>query len=434
MNSTAQSNNDFVQTVPARDAMMIRYSQVRQDSELLCMPLATEDYGLQAMPDTSPLRWHLAHTTWFFETFLLKHFSSNYSPFHNQFDYLFNSYYETIGSPYPRAARGLLSRPTTEEVYVYRHTIDSLILNLIESCTDDEWREMSSRLTLGCQHEAQHQELMLTDIKYNFFINPLRPVYRSDLKNSPYTSNVSSKPWRWINFAGGLVEIGHSGDTFAFDNETPRHRVYLAPYQLASRLVSNAEYLEFIENGGYERAEFWLADGWRMVCEKGWKCPLYYEYAVGGWSQFTLGGMHSMVNDEPVCHVSFYEADAYARFRGERLPTEQEWEAAGATFTPQGNFRESEFLHPQPNHDSHRMSQLFGDVWEWTASSYTPYPGYRPAQGALGEYNGKFMVNQMVLRGGSCVTPSGHVGATYRNFFYPADRWQFSGIRLARDV
>lgn len=412
----------------------MRYSLVRRHSESLCLPLATEDYGLQAMPDTSPLRWHLAHTTWFFETFLLKAFISTYDAFHKQFDFLFNSYYQTIGSPYPRAARGLLSRPTTEEVFLYRSHVDAIISNLIENIVDDDWPEVASRITLGCRHEEQHQELMLTDIKYNFFVNPLRPVYRSDLSDRSLAPKGASPLSSWISFSGGIYEIGHEGKEFAFDNESPRHRVYIAPYSLASRLVTNAEFFEFIESGGYERAEYWLADGWRTVCEKGWKSPLYYERVDGGWSQFTLGGMRPIVNEEPVCHVSYYEADAYARFRGERLPTEQEWEVGGAALAPLGNFRESDFLHPQPSHDGDRLSQMFGDVWEWTASAYAPYPGYRPAKGALGEYNGKFMANQMVLRGGSCVTPSGHVGATYRNFFYPPDRWQFSGIRLARDV
>ena len=420
--------------VPSRDAISMRYSLVRRHSESLCLPLATEDYGLQAMPDTSPTRWHLAHTTWFFETFLLKPFISTYNPFHKQFDYLFNSYYETIGSPYPRAARGLLSRPTTEEVFLYRSHVDAIISNLVENVVEDDWPEVASRITLGCRHEEQHQELMLTDIKYNFFVNPLRPVYRSDLSDRSLAPSGVSKLSGWIPFSAGIYEIGHEGKEFAFDNESPRHRVYLAPYALASRLVTNAEYFEFIESGGYEHAEFWLADGWRTVCEKGWKSPLYYERIDGAWMQFTLSGVRPIVGDEPVCHVSYYEADAYARFRGERLPTEQEWEVAGATLVPQGNFRESDFLHPQPSHDGDRLTQLFGDVWEWTASAYAPYPGYRPVMGALGEYNGKFMANQMVLRGGSCVTPSGHVGATYRNFFYPPDRWQFSGIRLARDV
>lgn len=413
----------------------MKYALVRRHSESICLPLATEDFGVQAMPDTSPPRWHLAHTTWFFETFLLKPFISTYDPFHKQFDYLFNSYYETIGTPYPRAARGLLSRPTTEEVFLYRSHVDAIISNLIENVIDDEWPEVATRITLGCRHEEQHQELLLTDIKYNFSINPLRPGYRSDLSHRSLAPNGVTHSTSWIPFSGGVYEIGHEGKEFAFDNESPRHQVYISPYSLRSRLVTNAEYFEFIESGGYERAEFWLADGWRTVCERGWKSPLYYERIDGAWVQFTLGGVRPIVNEEPVCHVSFYEADAYARFRGERLPTEQEWEVAGATLAPQGNFSESDFLHPQPCQDGeNKLAQMFGDVWEWTASSYAPYPGYRPAKGALGEYNGKFMANQMVLRGGSCVTRSGHVGATYRNFFYPPDRWQFSGIRLARDV
>lgn len=434
MNATPREHFASDENTPSRDAIAIRYSLVRRQSETICLSLATEDYGLQAMPDTSPLRWHLAHTTWFFERFLLRPFRSTYDLFNKQFDYLFNSYYESIGSPYPRAARGLLSRPTTEEVYIYRGHVDANVIKLIETVTDNDWPEVASRLTLGCRHEEQHQELMLTDIKYNFFVNPLRPVYRSDLRARSLVPKAVPQPSNWIQFPGGIYEIGHAGKDFAFDNETPRHRVYVATFSLASRLVTNAEYFEFIESGGYERADFWLADGWRTVCEKGWKSPLYCERIEGAWTQFTLGGIQRIVDDEPVCHVSYYEADAYARFRGVRLPTESEWELAGTTLAPEGNFRESDFLHPQPSQDCGRLTQLFGDLWEWTASAYAPYPGYRPVTGALGEYNGKFMANQMVLRGGSCVTPTGHVSATYRNFFYPPDRWQFSGIRLARDV
>ncbi len=411
--------------------MLTLYSSVRRASEELCAPLAVEDYGLQAMPETSPLKWHLAHTTWFFETFILKPYKSHYVVFHPRFEYLFNSYYDAVGPQFPRAQRGLLSRPSVDEVYRYRAYVDAAIIELIESATATDLPQIISRLTLGCNHEEQHQELMLTDIKYNLSVNPLRPAYREDL---PIPNGASALSW--IKYPGGLQSIGHQGDNFAFDNELPRHRVYVAPYALGSRLVTNGEYLEFIEAGGYAQPQYWLADGWRVVQSMAWQAPLYWERIDGGkksddrWSQFTLAGLRPLNEHEPVCHLSVYEADAYARFRNKRLPTEAEWELAAAELLLDGNFRESGLLHPRPAADA----QFFGDVWEWTSSSYAPYPGYRSAHGALGEYNGKFMANQMVLRGGSCVTPARHIRATYRNFFYPPDRWQFSGVRLAEDV
>ena len=411
-----------------RDALVQRYIRVRGATETLCGPLMIEDYGLQGMPNTSPLRWHLAHTTWFFETFVLKPYLSHYSAFHPQFEQLFNSYYETVGAPFPRARRGLLSRPTTDEVYAYRSHVNAAMEKLIESVGEGGWAEVSRRITLGCHHEEQHQELMLMDIKYNFSLNPLRPAYRSEL---PQTILKEAVPLSWMAPPGGLYQMGHDGEGFAFDNEAPRHGVYVAPYTLAARLVTNGEYLEFIVAGGYQRAEFWLADGWHTVHEQRWQAPLYWDRSEGDWQQFTLGGMRRLIETAPVCHVSYYEADAYARFRGKRLPTEQEWEAAATSQSTAGNFREADFLHPQPATPGVGLMQMFGDVWEWTGSAYAPYPGYRPSAGALGEYNGKFMVNQMVLRGGSCVTSHGHLRATYRNFFYPSDRWQFSGIRLA---
>lgn len=426
----AQSKTNLIaEATGPRDTLMQCYLRVRSVSEALCGPLMIEDYGLQGMPSTSPPRWQLAHTTWFFETFLLKPYLPGYGAFHPQFEHLFNSYYETIGSPFPRPQRGLLSRPTTEEIYAYRAHVDAALMKLIEDAAEQDWAEVSARITLGCQHEEQHQELILTDIKYSFSVNPLRPAYRTDLPQAPLAS--TPPPLHWVAYPGGIYEIGHSGKEFAFDNEGPRHRVYLDPYQFGTRLVTNGEYLEFIAAGGYQRADLWLADGWHTVREQNWQAPLYWERGAADWRQFTLGGMQPIVEAAPVCHVSFYEADAYARFRGKRLPTEQEWEAAAASQPAAGNFREAGFLHPQPAPPGAGLTQMFGDVWEWTASAYTPYPGYRPAAGALGEYNGKFMANQMVLRGGSCVTPHGHVSATYRNFFYPSDRWQFSGIRLA---
>ena len=413
-----------------RGAMTEHYMAVRRMSQALCQPLAPDDYGLQAIPEVSPAKWHLAHTSWFFETFLLKPFSTGYRPFHPLFEHLFNSYYEQVGAPFPRPQRGLLSRPTTGEIYRYRAQIDEAMATLLSSVDEPRWPEVAARVELGCQHEQQHQELLLTDIKYNFSVNPLKPAYRPDL---PPTATDTITAQAWIEQPGGMQEIGHHGDGFCFDNESPRHRLLLATYALASRPVTNGEFLEFIEAGGYERPEFWLADGWRSAREKSWQAPQYWEIADGRWQVFTLAGMRALNEHEPVCHVSFYEADAYARWAGKRLPSETEWEVIATRETVRGNFREAGYLHPAPVAGEDRPAQIFGDVWEWTRSPYAPYPGYRPAAGALGEYNGKFMVNQLVLRGGSCITPADHVRASYRNFFYPADRWQFSGIRLADD-
>ncbi len=413
-----------------REALAERYTTVRRTSESLCRPLAPDDYSLQAMPDVSPAKWHLAHTTWFFETFLLKAFVRDYRPFHPQFEHLFNSYYEQVGTPFPRGQRGLISRPTTEEVFRYRAQVDDTMGALLASAGAARWSELAARVTLGCHHEEQHQELFLTDIKYNLSINPLRPAYRSDL---PETGTGTTTTLAWIEQPGGVQEIGHGGNGFCFDNETPRHRGLLSSYALGSRLVSNGEFLEFIEAGGYQRPEYWLADGWRTAQEKSWHAPLYWEHVDGRWQVFTLAGMRAFNEHEPVCHVSFYEADAFARWAGKRLPGEGEWEVIANHEQVHGNFRESGYLHPVPFGAGNFPAQMYGDVWEWTRSPYAPYPGYRPATGALGEYNGKFMVNQLVLRGGSCVTPADHVRASYRNFFYPADRWQFSGIRLADD-
>ncbi len=413
-----------------RQALAPRYVAVRRTTEELCRPLATEDYGLQAMADASPPKWHLAHTTWFFETFLLKPFLHAYSVFHPQFEYLFNSYYQTIGAQFPRPERGLLSRPTVAEVYRYRAHVDAAMARLLTEASADDFAEVARRTTLGCHHEQQHQELLLTDIKYNFSLNPLRPAYRADL---PEAQKPGPAPLYWIDYQGGVHAVGHAGADFAFDNELPRHSVYLRPYALAARLITCGEYLAFITAGGYRRPDLWLADGWRTACERGWQAPLYWEHIDGRWWQFTLAGMRPVNENEPLCHVSFYEADAYARFLGKRLPSEQEWEVAAGGLPIAGNLRDSGYLHPVPAAPSALPLQRFGDVWEWTQSAYAPYPGYRPPAGALGEYNGKFMVNQMVLRGGSCATPADHLRATYRNFFYPADRWQFSGIRLAED-
>ncbi|MBD1856001.1 MULTISPECIES: ergothioneine biosynthesis protein EgtB [Leptolyngbya] len=406
-------------------ALLDRYQSIRRVSEQICQPLAIEDYILQAMPDVSPPKWHLAHTTWFFETFLLVPYLPGYEVFHPQFNYLFNSYYEAVGSRHPRPHRGLLSRPTVEEIYRYRAYVDQAMGLFLQEFAEVP---LESLILLGLQHEQQHQELLLTDIKYNLALNPLRPAYRSDLS---LPASIASK-MGWLSYCGGIYTIGHEGESFAFDNESPRHSVYLQDYELADRLVTNGEYLEFIQAGGYNRPEFWLSDGWATVQAERWSAPLYWEQMDRTWWIMTLAGLRPLDSNEPVCHVSFYEADAYARWAGKRLPTEAEWEIAARQVAIQGNFLESGRLHPSGAQGMTRPAQMFGDVWEWTQSAYLAYPGFQPAKGAVGEYNGKFMCNQMVLRGGSCVTPQSHIRPSYRNFFPASTRWQFSGIRLAQ--
>ena len=383
---------------------------------------------MQTMPDVSPPKWHLAHTSWFFETFLLKRFSSDYTEFHPLYNYLFNSYYEAVGARYPRPQRGLLSRPTVAEIYAYREHVDRAMERLFGG-SDETPSEAAELITLGLNHEQQHQELLLTDLKYNLGQNPLRPVYQPRQEAS---GARGAAPLDWLEFPGGLVEIGHEGPGFCFDNERPRHKVYLEPYRLASRLTTNGEYLEFIEAGGYQQPRHWLSDGWATVQAEGWQAPLYWEKSGRDWSVFTLHGLEPLDEDEPVCHLSYYEADAFATWAGRSLPTEAEWEAAAAGRPIEGNLFESGALHPRPPQTAGvGLAQLYGDVWEWTSSAYSPYPGFRPAAGAVGEYNGKFMCNQLVLRGGSCATSGDHLRPTYRNFFPTNARWQFSGVRLA---
>jgi ergothioneine biosynthesis protein EgtB len=423
----------------SRERIAQRYRAVRRNSEVLVEPLESDDYLLQAAPFVSPAKWHLAHVSWFFETFLTGPFLSGYQTFQPQFAYLFNSYYNAVGPQFPRPQRGLLSRPTVEEVMRYRRYVDQAMDELLATAGDAIWRQVAARTLLGCAHEEQHQELLLTDLKYNLALNPLAPAYRADL--APRTA--SSTVLRWQECPGGDFEIGHpgghptgaGGDGFAFDNETPRHHARLDDYAMATRPVSNGEYRSFIDDGGYRRPDLWLSDGWAAVCDGGWQAPLYWSQEDGEWWTYTLGGRRRVDDDEPVCHVGFYEAEAFARWSGVRLPSEAEWEAVAQRQPVRGNLREKDVLHPAPGEaGDDPIGQLFGDVWEWTASAYQPYPRYRPAPGALGEYNGKFMCNQVVLRGGSCVTPQDHLRASYRNFFYPADRWQFSGIRLAKDL
>jgi ergothioneine biosynthesis protein EgtB len=411
-----------------RQVLVAHYLEVRGMSENLCAPLLAEDSCMQTMPDVSPPKWHLAHVSWFFETFLLKPFLSAYSEFDPRFAVLFNSYYEGAGLMHPRAQRGLLSRPPLEEVYRYRRYIDERMTMLIKSASDEHWEDIAFRVTLGLHHEQQHQELLLTDIKHIYAAQPLRPVYREAARIAASQSPALA----WHGFAAGMCEIGHGGEGFCYDNETPRHRVYLEDFRLASRPITNGEYLEFMAAGGYRRPEYWLSEGWRAVRERNWEAPLYWEHSEGSWCYMTLSGMRDVDENEPVCHVSYYEADAYARWAGKRLPSEAEWEIAAQNITVSGNFQNTGRFHPAPAQGT-GMMQVYGDVWEWTQSPYTAYPGFRPLAGTLGEYNGKFMCNQIVLRGGSCATPAEHIRASYRNFFYPGDRWQFSGIRLADD-
>lgn len=419
--------------------LMREFQRVRAQSLQLCAPLETEDFALQAMPETSPPKWHLAHTTWFFDTFVLKPYVADYRPWNPAFEQLFNSYYNGVGEPFARARRGLLSRPSVTEVYRYREAVDQQILGLLAHCdsagTD---AEILRRVELGLHHEMQHQELLLTDLKYSFQVNPLKPVYRC--RHQADTS-TPARPFKgavqgWQSLAGGLVVLGAGGDQeqFSFDNETPRHRQFLEPFALAETLVTSGEYREFIEDGGYQRAELWLADGWDVACRQRWQAPLYWLRRDGNWWEYGLEGEHALDEGRPVSHLSYYEADAFARWAGARLPTEAEWELAAADSPVEGNFLDSGHYRPRTSVNGGGLQQLFGDVWEWTASAYLPYPGYRPASGTLGEYNGKFMSNQMVLRGGSCASDKAHVRLTYRNFFYPADRWQWSGFRLCRSL
>lgn len=403
------------------------YQRVRARSQVLAEPLDPEDQCIQTMPEVSPTKWHLAHTSWFFETFLLKPFSKNYREFHPRYGYLFNSYYNAVGQMHPRAERGLLSRPTTDEVMAYRWHVDNHMTELLGHHRHSERAHIRVRCELGLHHEQQHQELMLTDIKHVLGSNPLRPAYR-DLPQA----GGQSQPMQWVNMDGGVVSVGADGTGFAFDNELPRHDVLLQPYQLASRPVTNGEFLAFVEDGGYRQVEHWLSDGWAKLQEQQWRSPLYWVLHEGIWHEMTLGGLRPLDRAAPVAHVSYFEADAFARWFGCRLPTEIEWEHAAQGREVVGNLASSGFLQPMAA-TGEGLQQLFGDVWEWTQSPYVAYPGFKPLSGQLGEYNGKFMSGQVVLRGGSCVTPANHVRASYRNFFYPHDRWQFSGLRLARD-
>jgi ergothioneine biosynthesis protein EgtB len=419
---------------PAEASLLEKYLAVRETSLQICAPLSVEDHSLQPMPDASPAKWHLAHTTWFFETFLLAEHLRDYRPFHPAFRNLFNSYYNAVGDRPLRALRHTLSRPGLDEVHAYRSYVDDAIVHIL---TTEPAPELVALITLGINHEQQHQELIVTDGKNGLWTNPLRPAFRptSESHRAP-SASASVPPIEWRSFDEGTYSAGFAGEGFAFDNEGPRHNVYLERFRLASRLVTNGEYLEFMRDNGYGTAELWLSDGWDCVRSNQWSAPLYWEQRVGDWWHYTVEGMKPLELSEPVCHVSYYEADAFARWAGARLPTEFEWEVAARSCRVAGNLLESGHLHPRALKEeaaapAEPLSQMFGDVWEWTGSAYMPYPGFKPAAGAVGEYNGKFMCNQMVLRGGSCATPQSHIRATYRNFFPPHVRWQFMGIRLA---
>ena len=431
-------------TTPAA-ALLTRYRSVRAATMRFCAALTPEDMMVQSCPEASPVKWHLAHTSWFFETFVLAEFLANYEPFHPDFRWLFNSYYKALGEMPEKKLRSSFSRPPLEQILAYREHVDARLCRLLEQTPEDE---VLRRVVLGLEHEQQHLELAATDIKHAFFTNPMHPAYQAAAQDE--SQEKIAPPLEWLSFSPGyparpgVVEVGVTPqptaiDSFAFDNETPRHSVYIAPFRLASRPVACAEYLAFIEEDGYARPELWLSEGWDAVQANVWQAPLYWRRDTAtqsGWSVFTLHGWRPLgeLSETPVCHLSYFEADAFARWSGQRLPTEFEWEFVAAQRSVAGNFLDSGRLHPQPGSPTAPTpQQLFGDVWEWTASPYTGYPGYKPLPGALGEYNGKFMSSQMVLRGGSCVTPASHIRATYRNFFHPATRWQFSGLRLARD-
>jgi ergothioneine biosynthesis protein EgtB len=428
------------ETAAAGPDLVSRFLQVREFTEALTADLASEDCVVQSMPDVSPAKWHLAHTTWFFETFVLKKWIPGYQPEVPEYAYLFNSYYNAAGDMHRRDLRGLISRPTVDQTRRYRSAVNSKVADLIADADETRLEQLEPIIVLGIHHEQQHQELMLTDIKHVFAQNPLYPVFRPR-KNA---ADGSVSPITFVPFEEVITEIGYAGDGFSYDNEGPRHRALIPAFSLASRPVTNGEYLEFIEAGGYQRSEFWLSLGWTTLNEQRWNAPLYWHQRDGEWWNFTLSGMRRVDASEPVTHISYFEADAYANWAGARLPTEFELEHVANQQPIAGNFVEQETFHPQPWHRhpaddrgleaQATLHQVFGDVWEWTRSSYSPYPGYRAERGALGEYNGKFMCNQYVLRGGSCATSRTHIRPTYRNFFQPEKRWQFTGIRLARDI
>ncbi|GAA4348327.1 ergothioneine biosynthesis protein EgtB [Kangiella taiwanensis] len=430
---------DKVKPETSIEAVVEQFHSVRALTESLCEHLDVEDYNLQAMPETSPVKWHLAHTSWFFETFILKPFQTGFEPFDRDFEYLFNSYYNAVGAQFPRPRRHLLSRPTVSQVEQYRHSVTQAVIKLIKQ-SEQHLEQILALVILGINHEQQHQELLLTDLKYNLFQNPVLPCYRNSHSSKSNTKQKTElSKHQWVEFEPGLCQIGQDvGDgvdsKFAFDNESPKHKHYLEAFQLGSRLVTNGEFIEFMDDGGYCRADLWLSDGWVTKNEQDWSSPLYWFKDGDTWYHYTLNGVTKLCMDEPVSHVSFYEADAHATWKGARLPTEQEWERVALEYSLEGNFLEAQHFAPSLSKRKRLVEQLYGELWQWTSSSYSPYPGYQILPGAVGEYNGKFMANQYVLRGGSCVSSREHLRASYRNFFYPDARWQFSGIRLAKNL
>jgi ergothioneine biosynthesis protein EgtB len=444
--TTAAADRSLFRASQSRiERLRDRFHQIRNFTDALCAGLEPEDCVVQSMPDVSPTKWHLAHTTWFFETFILKKFIPGYRAEIPEYAYLFNSYYNAAGDMHRRDLRGLISRPTVSQAQRYRASVDSHIDDLLSNPDESLLDEMEAILVLGFHHEQQHQELLITDIKHVFAQNPLYPVFRAVARHSVRADERTAtecRPYWFIDFEETVTAIGHDCDGFAYDNEGPRHRALVPAFSLATQPVTNGEFIAFIEDNGYSRPEFWLSLGWMTVNEQRWNAPLYWTKRDGAWWNFTLSGLRPVDQSEPVTHVSYFEADAYANWAGARLPTEFEWERAALSCPIEGNFVETELFHPvpvgsavladKPGKDQ-PLHQMFGDVWEWTRSAYSPYPGYRAAPGALGEYNGKFMCNQYVLRGGSCATSRIHIRRTYRNFFQPEKRWQFTGIRLARD-
>lgn len=424
------------------DVLAERLFASRKRSETLVQPLSPEDQVVQAMDDASPAKWHLAHTTWFYESFVLRQHLPGYKPFSEDFEYCFNSYYESKGDRHPRASRGLLTRPSATEVSNYRAHVDGALLTLFDRAVPgtEAASSIARLLEVGINHEQQHQELLLTDVLALFARQPLHPAYSTSVAEWSETRPQSQDRPHWLSLPGGVCEIGHAGSGFCYDNEGPRHHVLLHPFRLADRLVTNKEWLAFMDDGGYTNPLLWLADGWTTVQTEGWTSPEYWQRKDGAWHQMSLKGLRPLNPAAPVCHVSYYEADAFARWAGKRLPTEFEWEFASKTAEQGGNLLDSGHLRPMPPQgppaggNEAKPQQMFGDVWEWTQSAYQPYPGYKPAEGAIGEYNGKFMCSQQVLRGASCVTAEGHSRSTYRNFFYPRQRWQFMGLRLADDA
>jgi len=424
-----QSKSDIAR--PVRIALEADLRATRQLTTALAAPLSDEDQTAQACPDASPTKWHLAHTSWFFETFLLAPHLSGYKLFDERYNFCFNSYYETQGKRQPRAQRGLLTRPSASDVRAYRAHVDAALDKLFASGQAHE-PQVASLLEVGLNHEQQHQELLLTDILNLFAANPLFPAYTQE--PLPQATQQPAHELRWISYAGGLYTIGHDGHSFAYDNESPAHRTYVNPFRLSDRLITKGEWLAFMRDGGYTTHHLWLSDGWAAVKNEEWQAPLYWEEIDGQWFEMTLHGLQPVELAAPVSQISYYEADAFARWAGKRLPTEAEWEIASADVELKGNMLGSGALRPLPASTEAGLKQMFGDVWEWTQSAYSAYPGYRAAPGAIGEYNGKFMCSQQVLRGSSCVTPDNHPRRSYRNFFYPHQRWQFSGLRLADEA